>query len=76
MGNMGYNGAMIVKYYRCIICEEFKPIEYRARRYCSKSCRAKAYYNNRGKELYIRRRELEKARAWAEAEAKREHIKE
>ena len=35
---------------------EFKPVETRARQYCSRGCRAKGQYKRTGKQDYQRRR--------------------
>ena len=62
---------MIQKYYKCTICAKYKAIDQRARKYCTRSCRAKAYYLTRGKARAKAKRKdarrLAKARAWAKA---------
>ena len=62
VSKIGYNGYMarrapstIPNYFRCVQCLEYYPIEYRARLYCSRSCRDRAYYISKGQARYKQR---------------------
>jgi len=63
---------MIQKYYKCVMCGEYKAIEFRARKYCGRVCGAKAYYLRVAKPRRDEQARFEKAKAWAEARAKNE----